>query len=92
MDAIYALQSIDKKDSISIETQIELCKREGGEDKPYLIYSDKGYSGKDLQRPDFQKMLSAVRERQISRIIIYRLDRLSRSLLDFASLIELFRS
>ena len=92
MDAIYARQSIDKKDSISIETQIELCKREGGEDKPYLIYSDKGYSGKDLQRPDFQKMLSAVRERQISRIIIYRLDRLSRSLLDFASLIELFRS
>ena len=92
MDAIYARQSIDKKDSISIETQIELCKREGGEDKSYLIYSDKGYSGKDLQRPDFQKMLSAVRERQISRIIIYRLDRLSRSLLDFASLIELFRS
>ena len=47
MDAIYARQSIDKKDSISIETQIELCKREGGADKPYLVYSDKGYSGKD---------------------------------------------
>ena len=92
MDAIYARQSIDKKDSISIETQIELCKREGGEDKPYLIYTDKGYSGKDLHRPDFQRMLAAVREGQISRIIIYRLDRLSRSLLDFASLIELFRS
>ena len=35
MDAIYARQSIDKKDSISIETQIELCKREGGEAVSY---------------------------------------------------------
>ncbi len=91
MDAIYARQSADKQDSISIETQIEICKREGGDERPYLIYRDKGYSGKDLQRPDFQRMLEAVRQRRISRIITYRLDRLSRSLLDFASLIELFR-
>ncbi len=90
MDAIYARQSIDKKDSISIETQIELCRLAGGADKHYSIYTDKGYSGKNMQRPAFQRLLAAVREGQISKIIIYRLDRLSRSLLDFARLVELF--
>ena len=44
IDAIYARQSIDKKDSISIESQIEFCKYElrGGSCKEY---QDKGYSG-----------------------------------------------
>ena len=45
IDAIYARQSVDKKDSISIESQIEFCKYElkGGNCKEY---TDKGYSGK----------------------------------------------
>ena len=45
IDAIYARQSVDKKDSISIESQIEFCKYElkGGNCKEY---KDKGYSGK----------------------------------------------
>ena len=44
IDAIYARQSVDKKDSISIESQIEFCKYElkGGNCKEYR---DKGYSG-----------------------------------------------
>ena len=41
MIAIYARQSLDKKDSISIETQIELCKKEI-EDEPYKEYVDNG--------------------------------------------------
>ena len=43
IDAIYARQSVDKKDSISIESQIEFCKYElkGGNCKEY---TDKGYS------------------------------------------------
>ena len=46
IDAIYARQSVDKKDSISIESQIEFCKYElkGGNCKEYR---DKGYSGKN---------------------------------------------
>ena len=45
IDAIYARQSVDKKDSISIESQIEFCKYElkGGNCKEY---TDKGYSCK----------------------------------------------
>ena len=46
IDAIYARQSVDKKDSLSIESQIEFCKYElkGGNCKEY---TDQGYSGKN---------------------------------------------
>lgn len=44
-DCIYARQSVDRKDSISIESQIDFCKYElkGGSCK---VFKDKGYSGK----------------------------------------------
>lgn len=44
--AIYARQSIDKKDSLSIEAQIDICKKECNNENQFLIYTDKGYSGK----------------------------------------------
>ena len=57
IDAIYARQSVDKKDSISIESQIEFCKYElkGGNCKEY---TDKGYSGKNTDRPKTQTVRS----------------------------------
>lgn len=50
IDAIYGRQSIDKKDSISIESQFEFCRYElkGGEGKEY---KDKGYSARTLSAP-----------------------------------------
>ncbi len=47
-DFIYARQSVDKEDSISIESQIELCLREVG-NNPHRVFRDKGYSGKKIQ-------------------------------------------
>ncbi len=48
MDAIYARQSIDKKDSLSIETQVK------GEPR---LYIDRGISGKNvIHRPEFQNL------------------------------------
>lgn len=90
MDFIYARQSIDKEDSISIESQIELCLREcvSAEHK---IFKDKGYSGKNTERPDFQEMMRQIRNGGVERVIVYRLDRISRSVLDFARLIEEFK-
>ena len=88
--AVYARQSIDKADSISIETQIERCLFEvGGE--PYQIYSDRGYSGKNTDRPQFQEMLEAVRKGEICCVVCYKLDRCSRSILDFSQLMNLFQ-
>ena len=89
MTAIYARQSIDKKDSISIETQIEACKR--CTDGAHKIYSDKGWSGKNLDRPQFRQLLQDIRSGEIDKLIVYKLDRISRSLNDFSNLMEMFR-
>ena len=55
-DAIYARQSVDRIDSISVESQVEFCKKEviGQELK---VYTDKGYSGKNIDRPAFQALI-----------------------------------
>lgn len=88
--AIYARQSIDKADSISIDTQIERCLFEVGT-QPYKIYSDRGYSGKNTDRPQFQQMLNDLRSGYISCVVCYKLDRCSRSILDFTQLMSLFQ-
>lgn len=88
LDAIYARQSVDKADSISIESQIDRCKHEI-DDTDYAIYHDRGYSGKNTDRPEFQRMMADVKHGKIRRIICYRLDRCSRSILDFMNLMEL---
>lgn len=92
MKAIYARQSVDKKDSISIDTQIEYCKKELNDDEVFKIYSDKGYSGSNLQRPGFQEMIEDIRAGKINQIITYRLDRISRSVLDFANLNDFLKT
>ena len=89
-DAIYARQSVDRIDSISVESQIEFCKKEvTGES--YKVYTDKGYSGKNIDRPAFQDLLRDIEAGKVNRVIVYRLDRISRSVLDFANLIEVFQ-
>ena len=85
MIAIYARQSIDKKDSISIETQIQFCRNEIKENDEQKIYQDKGYSGKNIKRPAFTELMQDVKGGIISKIIVYRLDRFSRSIADFGT-------
>ena len=90
IDAIYARQSVDKKDSISIESQIEFCKYElkGGNCKEY---KDKGYSGKNTERPQFQQLMQDIESGLVRKVVVYKLDRISRSILDFANMMELFQ-
>ncbi|MEA5083569.1 MAG: recombinase family protein [Lachnospiraceae bacterium] len=89
MVAIYARQSVDKKDSISIETQVEKCKTETGDAVETFI--DKGFSGKNIKRPEFQRMLEQVRNGKIEKIVVYRIDRFSRSIADFGSVWEILK-
>ena len=57
MNAIYTRQSVDRADSISIESQIEFCKYEmRGE--ACKVYTDRGYSGKNTARPAFAEMMN----------------------------------
>lgn len=87
MDAIYARQSVDRSDSISIESQIQFCQYEtrGG---AYRTYIDRGYSGKNTERPAFRAMMEDMKAGEIRRIIVYKLDRISRSILDFSNMME----
>jgi site-specific DNA recombinase len=54
------------------------------------IFDDGGHSGGSLERPGLKLLLAAVRARRIDVIVIYKIDRLTRSLADFARLAELF--
>jgi DNA invertase Pin-like site-specific DNA recombinase len=53
-------------------------------------YDDGGYSGGSVERPDLQRLLQDIRARKIDVIVVYKVDRLTRSLADFAKLVELF--
>ena len=53
-------------------------------------YDDGGFSGGSMKRPALQKLLEDVREGRIDVIVVYKVDRLTRSLTDFAKLVELF--
>lgn len=85
-EAIYARQSVDKKDSVSIEAQIEDCKRLcSGNIK---VYKDKGYSGKNTDRPELHKLLNDIQSGIIQKVVVYKLDRISRNITDFYKLYE----
>ena len=53
-------------------------------------YDDGGYSGATLERPALQQLLADIRAQRIQVVVVYKVDRLTRSLGDFAQLIELF--
>lgn len=89
-DALYARQSIEKKDSISVESQLEYCRYET-RGESCVEYTDKGFSGKDTNRPGFERMMGDIRTGKIKRVIVYKLDRISRSILDFANMMEVFQ-
>lgn len=54
----------------------------------YEIFEDAGYSGKNIYRPAYQKMLARIRSGEFSHLIVWKLDRISRNLLDFAAMYD----
>ncbi len=80
----------------SLDAQREACeayitsqKHEGWTLLP-ARYDDGGFSGGSMDRPALQQLLTAIRQRQVDVIVVYKVDRLTRSLADFAKLVELF--
>lgn len=92
--AIYSRKSKFTGRGESIENQVELCKEyvrtHYGETalNRIQIYEDEGFSGGNLNRPAFRKMMQAARNHAFQVLIVYRLDRISRNISDFAGLIE----
>ena len=92
--AIYSRKSKFTGKGESIGNQIELCREyirlhngDAAADAA-LVFEDEGFSGGNLNRPAFQQMLRAARDHEISAIVVYRLDRISRNISDFSTLIE----
>lgn len=91
---IYARKSVDTGKGESIENQIELCQA-FFRDKPdieFRIYQDKGFSGKNTNRPRFQQMRKDIKAEKPQYMICYRLDRISRSVGDFAEFYDFLQS
>lgn len=94
MLAIYARQSIDRENSVSIETQIEFSKgmlRQSDEKSAVKIYADRGYGGGNTNRPAFIEMIEDIKNNRIEKVVTYKLDRISRSLSDFVNILRIFK-
>jgi len=97
--AIYTRKSTEEgleMDYNSLDAQQDACaayihsqKGEGWAALPDA-YADGGFSGGTLNRPGVQRLLDDVREGLVDVIVVYKIDRLSRSLADFSKLVELF--
>ncbi len=53
-------------------------------------YDDGGVSGGTLERPALKRLLADIEERRVDVVVVYKIDRLSRALMDFAKLVEVF--
>ncbi len=80
----------------SLHAQREACeayaksqKHEGWSVLP-TIYDDGGFSGGSMERPALQRLLQDVRDRKVDVVVVYKIDRLTRSLFDFAKIVETF--
>lgn len=72
------------KDSLPLQREdlINYSKYALGIDN-YEIFEDAGYSAKNTDRPDYQRMMSRIRTGEFSHLVVWKLDRISRNLLDF---------
>ena len=75
--AIYVRSAIENKESI--RTQIEYCKSVLNPNDEYEIYSDNGFSGLNLNRPAYKKMVRDIRNHKIGKVIVSSSDRVSSS-------------
>lgn len=92
---LYARKSVERENSISCETQLEYCKsviRLEERDEKILTFVDNGFSGGNMNRDGFQNMMKLVRQDKVSKVIVYKLDRISRSLSDFVNILQEFKA
>ena len=95
--AIYSRKSKESDSGDSIENQIKMCKNYCqnhyiDEEIQYYVYQDEGFSGKNTERPKFQELINDIKSKKFDKLICYRLDRISRSVADFSSTLELLQS
>jgi site-specific DNA recombinase len=97
--AVYTRKSTEEgleREFNSLDAQREACEAYIASQKPegWLLvpdqYSDGGISGATLDRPALQRLLADIEAQRVDVVVVYKIDRLSRSLMDFAKLVEVF--
>jgi site-specific DNA recombinase len=97
--AVYTRKSSEEgldKEFNSLDAQREACEAYVTSQKAegWLLtsdrYDDGGYSGGSLERPALKRLLADIEARRLDVVVVYKIDRLSRSLMDFARLVEAF--
>src|SRR6185437_10500315 len=97
--AIYTRKSSEEgleQDYNSLHAQREACeafiRSQAGEGWRLIktAYDDGGFSGAGMERPGLQQLLANIREGLVDTVVVYKVDRLTRSLTDFARMVELF--
>ena len=92
--AIYSRKSKFTGKGDSTGNQVEKCMEtirshhKDIEDKDILIFEDEGYSGKNMDRPEFQSMMELCRKGRIKEIYSYKIDRMGRNVPAFLKIIE----
>jgi len=90
----YARKSVERENSISCETQLEYCKsviRPDEKGEKVITLVDNGFSGGNVNRDGFQKLMKLVRQDRVRKVVVYKLDRISRSLSDFVNILNEFK-
>jgi DNA invertase Pin-like site-specific DNA recombinase len=97
--AVYTRKSSEEgldQDFNSLHAQREACeafiKSQVGEGWKLIstAYDDGGLSGGNMDRPGLQKLLEDIKSKRIDVVVVYKVDRLTRSLADFAKIVEVF--
>lgn len=97
--AVYTRKSSEEgleQDFNSLDAQREAClayitsQKAEGWTAVKTAYDDGGFSGGNVHRPGLQKLLEDIRTGKIDIVVVYKIDRLTRSLMDFARLVEVF--
>ncbi|MGL5085397.1 MAG: recombinase family protein, partial [Clostridium sp.] len=89
--AIYVRKSRLSEKGESINNQIDLCKNYcknisiGDKVTDFIVYQDEGFSGGNINRPHFKKLMNDVKKRRFDYLICYKLDRISRNVADFSA-------
>lgn len=88
--AIYMRVSTESQDLDAQEQAISIFLGQKGIINE-IRYSDQAYSGKDTDRPQFKQLLNDIKQGNIERLIVWKLDRLSRKLGDLIKLLDEFK-
>ncbi len=97
--AIYTRKSTEEgleQDFNSLDAQREACEAyiKSQQHEGWILiekqYNDGGFSGGNLDRPALKELFNDIKNDRIDIVVVYKVDRLTRSLLDFAKIVELF--